>query len=216
MLLHVGIDHANNAACTTLLDSGAAVNVMAEHVFNKFITKPLTPTTIQLNSVSNQAITCKGMAIVSSICGSTQRRLPLSCHTDNKESAHDVILGRTWMHKHRCQFDWEECTINLAFGTMKITLPAVAEATVTTAIPCADLVATALPTIDRKQSCTKPRVNNGFVTTNAAIQKWWLPKKLLQAQHFYEGKGLIWVPKAKGNLDGTASVLARFTATSIK
>ena len=101
--LHVGIDNANNA-CTTLLDSGAAVNVMAEHVFNKFVINPLTPTTIQLNNVSNQAITCKGMAIVSVSVGAHKEDC-LFHVTDNKESAHDVILGRTWMHKHRCQFD---------------------------------------------------------------------------------------------------------------
>ena len=160
---------------------------------------PLTPTTIQLNSVSNQAITCKGMAIVSIYVGAHKEDC-LFHVTDNKESAHDIILGRAWLHKHRCQFDWEEHTINLAFGPMKITLPTAAEAIVTTAIPCANLIATALPTIPQKQRCAKPRVNNGIVTPNASIQKRWIPKKLLQAQHFYEGNDLIWVPKAKRNL----------------
>ena len=44
MLLKVGTDDTNKT-CIALLDLGAAVNIMAEHVFKKFAINPLTPTT---------------------------------------------------------------------------------------------------------------------------------------------------------------------------
>ena len=64
MLLKVGIDDANNT-CIALLDLGADVNVTVEHVFRKFASNPLTSTTIQLNTISNQAFAYKGTPIVS-------------------------------------------------------------------------------------------------------------------------------------------------------
>ena len=121
--------------------------------------------------------------------------------TDNRESAHDVILGRSWMHKHRCQFDWEERTINVFLGNQKVTLPAAAEATITTeTTPHANSVVTALPTMKRTNNHAKIFATSGVVSTKASVHKRWLPKKLLQAQHFYEGNELIWVPKVKCTL----------------
>ena len=173
---------------------------MAEHVFKKFVINPLTPTTIQLNTVSNQAIAYKGMAIVLVSVGAHKEDC-LFHVTDNKESAHDIILGRSWMHKHRCQFDWEERTINIFLDNTKVTLPAAAEATNTIkTTPHANSVAIALPTMKQTNNRAKILVNRWVVPTKASIHKRWLPKKLLQAQRFYEGNGLIWVPKSKSNL----------------
>lgn len=64
MLLQVGIAQAKTT-CNGILDSGGAVNVMAEHIYKEFINKSLTSTTNKLNSVSNQPINCKGMVTAS-------------------------------------------------------------------------------------------------------------------------------------------------------
>ena len=196
MLLEVGIDGTNNT-CIALLDSGAAVNVMAEHVYRKFVVNPLTPTTIQLNTASNQAIACKGMVMVSTSIGEHKEE----CHfhvTDTKESAHDIILGRSWMHKHKCQFDWDKRTITVVLCNQRVVLPVAAEATSTTeATPLATSVATAVPTRKRTNNHAKKFATTKVVSTKASIHKWWLPKKLLQAQHFYEENNLIWIPKQR-------------------
>ena len=55
--------------------------------------------------------------------------------TDSEESVHDIILGRAWMHRHRCQFDWEERNINLVFGTKKIALPEATKAAIMPTLP---------------------------------------------------------------------------------
>ena len=122
---------------------------MVEHVYRKFTVNPMTPTTIQLNTASNQAIACKGMVMVSISVGEHKEE----CHfhvTDNKESAHDIILGHSWMHKHRCQFDWDECTITIILCNQRVVLPVVAQATITTKpTPHAISMATAVPTRKR-------------------------------------------------------------------
>ena len=196
MLLEVGIDGTNNT-CIALLDSGAVVNVMVEHVYKKFVVNPLTPTTIQLNTASNQAIACKGMVMVSTSIGEHKEE----CHfhvTDNKESAHDIILGCSWMHKHRCQFDWDKRTITVALCNQSVVLPVAAEATSTTKeTPLATSVATTVSTRKRITNHAKNFAATQVVSTKASIHKRWLPKKLLQAQHFYEGNNLIWIPKQR-------------------
>ena len=92
-----------------------------------------------------------------------------------------------------------EHTIKVFLCNQKVALLAAAEATITTkTTPHANSVATALPTMKlTKQPCKNLFANSGVVSTKASVHKRWLPKKLLQAQHFYEGNNLIWMPKQR-------------------
>ena len=64
MLLKVGIPQTKTT-CNALLDLGAMVNVMAKHIFNKFMNRSLIPTTKLLNSVSDKPINFKGVVTTS-------------------------------------------------------------------------------------------------------------------------------------------------------
>ena len=130
MLLQVGIAQAKTT-CNALLDSGAAVNVMAEHIYKEFINnKSLTSTTNLLNCVSNQPINCKGEVTASVNMGAHKEECVFYV-TSTKESAHDIILG------HGCTNIGVNFgrTISTSFG--RINLPAATDAIVTTTIPCA-------------------------------------------------------------------------------
>ena len=111
MLLQIGINNANKT-CKPLLDSRADVNVMAEHMYKAFVKQPLSPTTTQLNNIANQSINCQGMATVSLFVDGHKEDCQFYV-TNNEESAHDIILGRAWIHKHKCQFNWEAQLISL-------------------------------------------------------------------------------------------------------
>ena len=200
MLLQIGINNANKT-CKALLDSGADVNIMAEHIYNAFVRQPLTSTSAQLNSIANQEVNCQGMVTVSVFVDGCKEACQFYV-TGSEESAHDIILGRAWMHRHRCQFDWEERNIHLVIGTKQITLPEATKATIMPTIPKADWVATSLP--------KERQLKHKGVPHNASIRMEWLPKQLLREQHFYEGNNYIWVPKCK-----TASVsISQFAQSS--
>ena len=77
-----------NPSSNALLDSGALVNVMAEHIYKEFINKSLTSTTNLLNSVSNQPINCKGVVTTSV---NVDAECVFYAHTKER---HDIILGR--------------------------------------------------------------------------------------------------------------------------
>ena len=163
----------------------------AKHVFKKFAINPLSPTTIQLNTVPNQDIACKGTTTVLVSVGEHKENCLFQV-IDNKESAHDVILGSSWMHKHRCQFDWDKHTITVVLCNQKVSLPLVVEATITTeATPHANFVATAVLTRKRTNKHANFFSTIGVVSTKASVHKQWLRKKLLQSHHFYEGNNLI-------------------------
>lgn len=103
MLLQVGIDHSKNTS-NALLDSGAGVNVMSKHIYKKFVNKALSSTTHRLNTFLNQAVNCKGVIFVALNVG-TYKDGCLFYVIEDMESAHNIILGRVWIHKHRCQLD---------------------------------------------------------------------------------------------------------------
>ena len=84
MLLKVGIDCANNT-CIALLDSGAAVNVMAEHVFRKFAINPLTPTYHSAQYCFKSSYCLQGHGSCFNLNGRTRGGLPLSCHKQQGE-----------------------------------------------------------------------------------------------------------------------------------
>ena len=104
LLLEVGIDSSKNHICAALLDSGASVNIMAEFFFHRFVNHPLSATELQLNTVANQPINCKGTTTVTLHVDGYKMDC-LFYVTSNEHSAHDLILGRAWMHRHNNQFD---------------------------------------------------------------------------------------------------------------
>ena len=71
--------------------------------------------------------------------------------TSTKESAHDIIIRHAWMHKHRCEFNWEDRNIDLTFGTQRTNIPATIDAIITTTIPCANLVVPARLALEQEQ-----------------------------------------------------------------
>ena len=222
MLLPLGINHAYQS-CTALLDSGADVNVMAAHIYEAYVKQPLTSTTSNLNNVGNQSIVCHGMTTASIYVNGHKENCQFYV-TKNEESAHDVILGRSWMSRHKCQFNWEAHSISFVIGTKKVTIPtaditrATQNATTLPPKPTSRTRPTHRQSANQRskqlqsrvhQSNTyiwEPKYNTASTTynrqkqftntmpTHVACQRW-VPKTWLQAQNFYKGNRLIWVPK---------------------
>ena len=80
-------------------------------------------------------------------------------------------------------------SISLQFVAKQIELPMAPKANDNSVVPCPALDATTMPPMQLPKRRSAP--------CKAATQKRWLPTKLLQTQHFYEGKNFIWVPKNK-------------------
>ena len=182
LLLEIGITNTNHN-CKALLDSGAAVNIMAENVFKEFVKQPLTSTSTQLNSIANQTINCRGMVTIT-IQVAGYKEDCLFYVTENDASAHDMVLGRTWLHRHKCQIEWGARLINLVLGTQNINLPAASENISNTVRPsqqCSNMEQLLLP------------MQQSMNTTNATdMRQKWVPKQMLQAK---KGREYIWVPK---------------------
>ena len=106
------------------------------------------------------------------------------------------------MHKHWCQFDWEDRHIHLTFGTQRIKVQAATRCLLSLPnYPEKIWLFQATPTFMPKQRPVTSKTNKGANTqhqfkTRTFSQKRWLPKNLLKAQHFYDGNPHIWVPKA--------------------
>ena len=187
MLLPIGINTANDK-CHALLDSGADVNVMAAHIYEAFVTNTLTSSTRQLNSIANQTVDCHGMITVSVYVKGHKENCQFYV-TKSDDSAHDVILGRSWMSRHRCQFNWEANSISLVFGTTQITIPAIAEASGSS------------KTQEAAKAATKMSSEQVQFDRPAQHQKADQAKKVkqprVQAQFLHTSNNYIWVPKSK-------------------
>ena len=187
MLLPIGINHANNK-CNALLDSGADINVMAAHIYEAFVTQTLTSTTSQLNNIANQSIDCHGMTTASIYVNGHKENFQFYV-TKSEESAHDVILGRSWMSQHRCQLNWEANSINLVFGIKQITLPTAAAASDSSDTPGATQAATTMPPKQAPLKRQAPR--------QSTYQRRRLLQSSVQAHLSHKCNNYIWVPKDK-------------------
>ena len=187
MLLPIEVN-SGKGKCNALLDSGADVNVMAAHIYESFVDKELSSTTNQLNTVSNQSINCHGVATaIVFVQGHVEK-----CQfyiTKSGESAHDVILGRSWMSRHRCQFNWEATSISVVFGQQQITVPAANVATTETSTsPWAPTSAKALSPNQAMHTCTR---QGHTVHPHRKIPQ----KDIKRHQQLQYRNKYIWVPK---------------------
>ena len=105
--------------------------------------------------------------------------------TSDEHSAHDLILGRTWMHIHKSQFDWEGRSINLTLGTTTVNIPAVS---LTKAHP-----SLSEPTTTSPADCEPKKNNKGH--QHNALHEGRLPNRKPQTRNFYTSTKQIWVHK---------------------
>ena len=119
---------------------------------------------------------------------------------------HDVILGKSWMAKHKCSVDWEKQVINLYMNSQRITIfppkiiPPKQNPHSTTTIAGA----TQKQRQPKFQQTWRPRYNKRnnlrrkeYHTKQQKIVQRWVPVRLLQAQGFYAGNHQLWAPKTK-------------------
>jgi len=126
-------------------------------------------------------------------CWQVARTVCVQCvfyFTNAKECAHKIILGQTWMHKHKFYLDWDKCMIQLSFGSQRVTIAAAGSNTTTKS---SSRHSASIPTqaLTKKPHCS-PRYNH---TPRCTIHKRLVSKHVLQAQGYYEGNAVIWVPK---------------------
>ena len=112
--LTVGTNTAQ-ATCKPILDIGSDVNIMSEAIYAHLVRTPLQPTTITFVSFSNHETQCKGMVTVNLHVHGCQEQCKFYV-AEFKESKTKLILGRTWLQRHRFNYDWEDSTIMLTYG----------------------------------------------------------------------------------------------------
>lgn len=113
--LTVGINTAQ-ATCKAILDMGSDVNIMSQAIYTHLVRTPLQPTTTTFASFSNYETQCKGMVTVNLHVHGCQEQCKFYV-AKFKESKTKLILGGTWLHRHRFNYDWEVSTIMLTYGT---------------------------------------------------------------------------------------------------
>lgn len=200
LLIPLGIV-SPQVTCTAILDSGVDVNVMSAQLYEGLQTNQLLPSTARFNSFSNHQTDCKGV-LTTSIFIHHRQEPCISYVSNTNESAHEVILGHSWMAQHNCSIDWEKHAISLTMCNHRFIvcsprtphlLSSEAQSIAASIRPCVCPNHKQPRSIYKQNTANPPRAHQ----VQHQIKQRWIPLKLLQAQGYYKGKTLIWILKKR-------------------
>ena len=190
--LMVGVKKATKLH-TALLDSGANANIMSFEAYVTLKNKKAEVSSAKLSTFDNHTTDFMGEVIID---------IHLQGHPKQAKfylakaghSMHDLILGRSWLFKHKCSIDWEAQQISLTVNNKRTTLP---------------MPKLAAKNLENKhQTTTVPPLQNATFGKNIvqasltpksrhrhskSITKRWVPKYFLKAQGFHQGKIQMWL-----------------------
>ena len=95
------------------------MNVMSVELYNTLRNKQPTPTTTQFSTFDNQPTPCLGTVITTLHFGEKSKEIKFYLVAD-KEQKSTLILGRTWLHSHQCNINWNDMHIQVTFNGVRI------------------------------------------------------------------------------------------------
>ena len=139
------------------------------------------------------------------------------------QTTHDVILSRSWMRRTKCSIDWDANMVHLSTHKDRVTLPLVMQTSnidttpIKHNLPLATTLAESTQmfsprgTHDHEASTShaakeirhnpqlsqgaKPELTVQRQHDTPCVRKQWVPKTVLEAQGYYQGTKILWIPK---------------------